>query len=132
MNLNTSTTHKRCPKCKIVKDRRTDFYQAKDGSLKVNGFCKPCLLKSNAERRRIVKQQAVDYLGGKCSNCGYDKCLGSLDFHHLKPLEKDPSYVFFKMIFSERLKKELDKCILLCSNCHRELHYKENTPIDKS
>ena len=127
MNVNTNKTHKKCPSCGIVKNRETDFYQIKGQSVKVNGLCKPCLLKSNAERRRLVKQKAVDYLGGKCSKCGYNKCVGALDFHHLNPLEKDPSYSLFKTIFNDRLKKELDKCILLCSNCHRELHYEEET-----
>ena len=127
MNVNTNKTHKKCPKCGVVKDRKKDFYQLKGQEIKVNGLCKPCLLDRNAEKRRIVKEQAVQYLGGCCSKCGYDKCIGALDFHHLNPQEKDVNYSLFKTIFNERLKKELDKCILLCSNCHRELHYSENT-----
>jgi len=127
MVVNTSKTHKKCPSCGIIKNRKTDFYRVKGQSVKVNSFCKPCLLKSNAERRRLVKQKAVDYLGGCCSKCGYNKCIGALDFHHVNPSEKNPFYSLFKTIFNERLKKELDKCILLCSNCHRELHYEEET-----
>ena len=125
MNINTSKLKKKCPKCGIIKDRKSDFYQIKGEGVKVNGFCKPCLLKSNAERRREVKIKAIEYKGGKCIKCGYNKCPGALDFHHLDPNEKDPSYNLFKTIFNNRLKKELDKCVLLCSNCHRELHYEE-------
>lgn len=127
MNVNTSKTHKKCPRCGIVKNRETDFYQIKGESIKVNGLCKPCLLERNAEKRRSVKEQAVKYLGGKCSVCGYDKCLGALEFHHLDPSQKDPTYHSYKTIFNDRFKKELDKCILLCANCHKELHFNEGT-----
>ena len=127
MNINNDKELKQCPKCNVVKNRKTDFYQLKGQKVKVNGLCKPCLLESNAERRRAVKQKAVDYLGGECSNCGYNKCIGSLDFHHLDPKEKDLNYSLFKTIFNKRLTDELDKCILLCANCHRELHYNNDT-----
>lgn len=127
MNINTSKELKKCPKCGEIKDRKLDFYQLKNQNTKVNGFCKPCLLESNAERRRLVKEKAIEYLGGKCKSCGYNKCIGSLDFHHLDPLQKDSNYSSFKGIFNKRLTDELDKCILLCANCHRELHYNENT-----
>lgn len=75
-------------------------------------------------RRRAIKKQAVEYLGGKCSVCGYDKCSGALDFHHIDPKLKEFSISRWdKKDFSDELKAELDKCILICSNCHRELHY---------
>jgi hypothetical protein len=121
MNLKTSETHKECPKCKIIKDRATGFYQTKGKSIKVSGYCKSCILESNADRRRDVKQQAIDYLGGECSNCGYNKCNAALEFHHLDPNEKDISYLNNRMSFT-KLKLELDKCVLLCANCHREHH----------
>jgi len=127
MNVNTSKTDKKCPKCGIVKNRKVDFYQIKGESIKVNGLCKPCLLESNTERRRLVKEKAVEYLGGSCKICGYNKCIGSLDFHHNNPKEKEINYSLFKTIFNKRLTDELDKCSLLCSNCHRELHYNDET-----
>jgi len=52
---------------------------------------------------------------------GYDKCLGSLDFHH--KIAKDPNWKKMKNWSFERVKKELDKCILVCKNCHGEIHY---------
>lgn len=64
----------------------------------------------------------IEYKGGKCEHCGYDKCMRALEFHHLNPNEKDfgLSRCLSKSISS--LKKEVDKCILLCSNCHAEEH----------
>lgn len=71
--------------------------------------------------RRRKKQELVKYKGGKCSECGYDKCLSALEFHHLNPKEKDFT-VSGKSWGVEKLKKEVDKCILVCANCHIELH----------
>jgi hypothetical protein len=78
-------------------------------------------------RNERKKQFAVDYLGGKCSNpeCGYNKCLDAMEFHHKDPEQKDfqISEAIRRYISDEEILKELDKCILLCSNCHRELHH---------
>lgn len=72
------------------------------------------------------KQNIVNLFGGKCSLCGYNKCLNALEFHHLDKNEKEeePTYIIMRWSF-ERAKKELDKCILVCSNCHREIHAEE-------
>ena len=74
------------------------------------------------EWRVLVKKKAVEYKGGKCQICGYDKCMRSLDFHHLDPTQKDFAISTFKNKKIEKLKTELDKCILVCSNCHGEIH----------
>lgn len=77
-----------------------------------------------SERRRKLKDMAVEYKGGKCEKCGYNKCNGALEFHHLNPEEKDFSISTYGTTKSfERIKKEIDKCILVCANCHREIHY---------
>ena len=56
--------------------------------------------------------------------CGYNKCVASLDFHHEDPTKKEYGISSNGSTISwEKLKIELDKCILLCANCHRELHY---------
>lgn len=79
--------------------------------------------RSRALTRRELKQNAVDYKGGHCEVCGYNKCLSALTFHHRNPNEKDfgisdlMSYVNW-----DRIKKELNKCHLLCLNCHCEVH----------
>lgn len=77
-----------------------------------------------SERRRKLKDMAIEYKGGKCEKCGYNKCNGALEFHHLNPEEKDFSISTSGTTKSfERIKKEIDKCILVCANCHREIHY---------
>lgn len=74
-------------------------------------------------RRRKIKQMAVEYKGGQCSKCGYKKYIGALEFHHLDPNEKDFSISKSGHCSSwEKVKIELDKCILVCSNCHKEIH----------
>ena len=59
--------------------------------------------------------------GGKCVRCGYNKCLKALEFHHIDPAKKDftISNDHFRLIDAV---KESKKCILICSNCHKELH----------
>lgn len=76
------------------------------------------------KHRKKIKEELVLYKGGKCEICGYDKCLGALDFHHLNPNEKDFSISDSSKYHNlEEMKKEVDKCILVCANCHREIHY---------
>lgn len=70
---------------------------------------------------------AIEYLGGKCETCGYDKCVAALEFHHKDPKEKDFAIGVKGYTRGwETVKRELNKCILVCSNCHRELHTKES------
>ena len=59
--------------------------------------------------------------GGKCVRCGYNKCLKALEFHHIDPTKKDftISNDHFRLIDAV---KESKKCILICSNYHKELH----------
>lgn len=71
--------------------------------------------------RKRKKQLLVDYKGGKCQNCGYKKSIGALEFHHINSEEKEFTISASSFSF-ERLKKEVDKCVLVCSNCHIEIH----------
>lgn len=75
------------------------------------------------KRRKKIKEMAIEYKGGKCICCGYNKYVGALEFHHLDPKEKDFS-ISAKGITRSwvKVKEELDKCILVCSVCHREIH----------
>ena len=76
--------------------------------------------------QRRKKIYAIEFYGGKCKTCGYDKCINALEFHHRdKLLKKErPSYIIMRWKW-DRVKEELDKCDLLCSNCHKEIEYKE-------
>ena len=84
---------------------------------------------SSKKRYRKTKQKAVEYLGGRCNRCGYDKCVEALEFHHKDPSTKDYDLSKGRGIDTrksfETLKTELDKCVLLCANCHREIHYEQ-------
>lgn len=71
--------------------------------------------------RKRTKIKLVEYKGGKCQICDYNKSLNALHFHHLDPNEKDFS-ISGKSLSFEKLKSEVDKCILVCSNCHSEIH----------
>ena len=73
----------------------------------------------------IIKQELVDYKGGKCQICGYsDKCLAVYDFHHVEgEKEFQISEMRNRNIKYKILIQEVDKCILVCSNCHRKIHF---------
>jgi len=92
-------------------------------------YCNSC----KVNRKRItIKIKAIKYKGGKCIRCGYDKYYEVLEFHHLDPNKKEFTICNSYHYSWERLKKELDKCDLLCSNCHREIHANDNmTRMDK-
>jgi 5-methylcytosine-specific restriction endonuclease McrA len=106
---------------------RIENFNNKNGVIGSSSYCKKCTTEQSLSRMRKLKQQMVDYKGGCCQKCGYDKYIGALEFHHINPEEKDfnPSHLK-KYTFDDRVKNELDKCVLLCSNCHRETHHEIN------
>jgi hypothetical protein len=79
--------------------------------------CNSCVMNKNRRARKI---KAVEYKGGKCERCGYSKCLRALEFHHRDKTTKDFQISHMCSMSWERLKNELDKCDLVCSNCHQE------------
>ena len=72
--------------------------------------------------RARLKERAVYVMGDKCAICGYDKCQTALEFHHLNPEEKDFSFSTNTNKAWSTVRNELKKCILVCANCHREIH----------
>ncbi|MDD3375740.1 MAG: HNH endonuclease signature motif containing protein [Candidatus Omnitrophica bacterium] len=81
------------------------------------------LIDAVRKRRKKIRQMAVDYKGGKCERCGYNRCVEALELHHKVSLEKDFSISQKGYTRSwKRVVEELDKCVLLCANCHRETH----------
>lgn len=83
-----------------------------------------CYVSSNVKQKTEQKKMALVYLGNKCSKCGYDKSIFSLAFHHIDPKTKEFQICSCCRSW-ETLKPELDKCIVLCTNCHRKLHSEE-------
>ncbi|MEK9130575.1 MAG: HNH endonuclease signature motif containing protein [Patescibacteria group bacterium] len=75
------------------------------------------------KRRRKVKEMAVEYLGGRCQVCGYNRCPKALDVHHRDPKRKSFGIAAKGYTRSwEAIKRELNECVLICANCHREVH----------
>lgn len=108
-----------CWTCRVQKPEK-QFTKSKSG---LRPYCRPCDASRRAGAYRDSKKVAVEYLGGKCVLCGYSKYIGALHFHHRDPSEKEFGFgVNRKVRWCASVKKELDKCVLLCANCHGEVH----------
>lgn len=103
----------------------TEFYIFKKTNK--NSFyhkCKKCNIVNVDRKRKKLKLQAIEYKGGACQKCEYSKCISALEFHHTNPNEKEFGIGSRGNTRSwDKMKLELDKCILVCANCHRELHH---------
>lgn len=74
-------------------------------------------------RRKNLREMAREYKGGKCTLCGYKKCQRALSFHHVEPNKKEFGISTRGLTRSwDKIRKEIDKCVLLCANCHMEVH----------
>lgn len=109
-----------CPRCQNHLD--VELFYGRRGKQGNSAYCKQCVSDQALERTKQLKAQAVAYKGGKCQKCGYSKSLAALDFHHRNPHEKEFAISSVKWKNFDRIQPELDKCDLLCANCHRERH----------
>jgi hypothetical protein len=112
--------NKTCDKCK----RKMNRSQFGLNGRYHNRFCKDCYNPMQRDKMKKQKIELVTYKGGQCEICGYNKCLSVLQFHHKDPREKDFEICTKNGCNTDILKKEVDKCLLLCANCHLELHHK--------
>ena len=110
---------KTCSKCKTTKSL-DEFYKKLYGR---QNWCKTCTLTRQKMRWRDRKKRAVELLGGKCQICGYDKNLACMDFHHKDPSQKNHEWRSMRLYGWKRIVEELKKCMLLCRNCHGEIHW---------
>ena len=113
--LNTNKP-KVCLKCE------KEFFPTKNANNRK--YCYDCVPETNyngSTIRKYLKRWGLEYKGKSCSICGYNKCIQALEFHHLDPSKKDftISNDHFKLLDAIA---ESKKCILICSNCHKELH----------
>ena len=104
------------------------FYKNTKSPDGVMTICKACQIAGVSERNRRKKLSLIEHKGGKCTVCGLDhdgtnQCI--FDFHHIGKKDFDISMRNYGL---ETLKKELVKCVLVCSNCHRMIHH--GTQID--
>lgn len=114
-----------CSKCgveKPVTEYHKNGFDA-HGNQKYRGYCKTCANKREMERY-WEKREYVDAQRTQCAKCG-DTRIYLLDFHHKDPNEKEFTIGAMKRGAKETLQKEIDKCICLCANCHREFHHFE-------
>ena len=89
-------------------------------------------IKAVAKRRRKIRLMAVAHAGGKCIICGYNKYLEVLEFHHRDPSQKNFGIGQRGLTRSwKRVEAEVEKCDLLCANCHREMHVEERLAKEK-
>lgn len=109
-------TQKECPKHGLTIHRKR-----KDSG---TWGCKICAQDAVIVRRKKIKLMAIEYKGGKCEICGRTFAPPVYDFHHLDPTKKDFGIARQGISRSwERVKAELDKCQMLCANCHRVVKY---------
>ena len=113
--------YKVCSRCKETKNLVAGFYTKNDKHTYV--WCKSCANKRTIEWQQQRKIEAINYKGGKCVKCGYNKYPGALDFHHLDPNQKDFDWSKMRLRSWNKIVNELDKCVLVCSNCHRIRHH---------
>ena len=123
--LEKSKSKFECPQCNQTKEAK-DFYTRTDRpGNKAYSYCKACHNDNMKKRQKNVKQQCVDYKGGKCQICNYSTCVSALEFHHICELEdKQFAIAQYKNQSFNTVRSELDKCVLSCANCHREIHAK--------
>jgi len=116
--------NKICTDCKKEKTM-SEFYIQKD---RKNGSsqCKQCFNKYCSERWIQKKIDAIVYKGGSCMDCQTEYPNAPyvvFDFHHLNPDEKDFDWSKMRLRSWNKIVNELDKCVLVCSNCHRIRHH---------
>ena len=113
-----------CSKCKETKPT-SEFYKRSGRPGQYQSYCKPCLLYAQSKRWVDRKIKAIEHMGGKCIDCGYTGHRAAFQFHHLDPTTKDVDWNKLRLRSWDKIKLELDKCVLLCANCHSIRHSKD-------
>jgi len=113
----------RCITCKKLKPK-TEFYRKKKvagGKNYRSSSCKQCDIARVHVQHKNTRAKIIEFGGGKCKKCGYSKCIAALEFHHRNKSRKEFRINAVRSL-TAKVKRELDKCDLLCANCHREEH----------
>lgn len=113
-----------CKKCRKARPLGAFYPKASGADRGRFAYCKKCERRRKNEANDRLKAEAVAYKGGKCCVCGYARCTGAMAFHHIDPAEKDFGIATRMGAngLTDALRRELDKCALVCGNCHAELH----------
>jgi len=136
--MNCQNNYKKCSACNLVLELKCFPVYKKYSPPKPRGKCYKCLAIDNKKsrqknlkkyaykaklRRHARKIRAIEYLGGVCFKCKGTFHPSVFDFHHINPEEKERDPGLMMGLTDENLFKELDKCQLLCANCHRIFHF---------
>ena len=115
---------KTCTKCNVTKSSTDFYFKGKKSNGKLQSECKVCFNTWMSHRWMNYKEKLIKTknINSCCSICGYNKCIAALEFHHLESEEKDFNISKGYSYSFKRLVAELSKCILVCANCHREIH----------
>lgn len=116
-----------CVRCGEWKELTGNF--SPKGKEKTQHYCRPCLYAYQLERWKKRKRKAVEMMGGKCSRCGYCRNYSALEFHHLDPSKKEQELASSIRCSWSKFVEELKKCVLVCSNCHREEHHQADAIV---
>tara|TARA_Y100001951_G_C11128791_1_gene177041 strand:+ start:141 stop:560 length:420 start_codon:yes stop_codon:yes gene_type:complete len=117
---------RQCKMCKVSLPKE-NFYKDKSQWDGLENRCIECgVVRTRDVRRNPTKKKCIEYLGGKCEHCGVtldDIHQSAFDFHHKDPSKKEINISQMRGDLWKNVIKELKKCILLCSNCHRKHHW---------
>lgn len=113
---------KTCGRCKQTLEEDHFYWKGKD---KIDRFsyCKSCYNKYCAERWVRIKKEAVEWMGGACQDCKGRFHYSVYEFHHLDPQEKEMTWTKMRLTSKAKRVAELEKCVMLCANCHRLRHH---------
>jgi len=113
-----------CSKCGVFKEQ-TEFYARRVKGKGRSAYCRACTNKYSMKRWKERKLQAIAYLGGKCQDCLLCYPLEVYQFHHRDPTQKEFNWAKSRQLSWDKIKMEIDKCDLLCANCHILRHSKD-------
>ena len=125
--------NKICSQCLILKPI-SDFY-VKKGYKSPQSKCKSCFNRYCSDRWINKKIKFIEYKGSKCSDCGIsypEEPYVIFDFHHRNPEDKEFDWTKLRLLSNDKITKEINKCDLLCSNCHRKRHFLSYTRQDSN
>ena len=118
-------SEKQCWNCKKSLPL-TSFYNRKDAVDGKGSHCRQCHSQYIMARWIAMKERAIAHMGGKCADCNRSYPRSVYDFHHLDPTKKDMQWNQLRKRSWNCVLKELAKCVMLCSNCHRIRHINED------
>lgn len=122
--VETDPGKKLCSRCKLQHDVSKFYKKSKD---KLQPYCKTCHNKIFLQRWIDRKIWAIQYKGNHCVDCNISHPkypYQVFDFHHIDPKHKDMDWSMIRLATKSKMISELDKCVLLCANCHRIRHSK--------